>query len=107
MSGQSLARSFLQCGEPSMRCGKRRPGVPSLLFSRAFLHANRPTRTPAMSTPIRYDFRSDTVTRPTPTMRAAIAEAVVGDDVFGDDPTVTRLEARAAEMLGKAAALFV
>lgn len=60
-----------------------------------------------MSTPIRYDFRSDTVTRPTPTMRAAIAEAVVGDDVFGDDPTVTRLEARAAEMLGKAAALFV
>jgi threonine aldolase len=40
-------------------------------------------------------------------MRAAIAEAVVGDDVFGDDPTVTRLEARAAEMLGKAAALFV
>ncbi|REE93816.1 low-specificity L-threonine aldolase [Cupriavidus plantarum] len=60
-----------------------------------------------MSTPIRYDFRSDTVTRPTPTMRAAIAEAVVGDDVFGDDPTVTQLEARAAGMLGKEAGLFV
>lgn len=60
-----------------------------------------------MSTPIRYDFRSDTVTRPTPAMRAAIAEAVVGDDVFGDDPTVKQLEARAAAMLGKEAALFV
>src|SRR5262249_11796746 len=56
---------------------------------------------------IRYDFRSDTVTRPTPAMRAAIADAEVGDDVFGDDPTVKRLEARAAEMLGKEAALFV
>lgn len=53
------------------------------------------------------DFRSDTVTRPTPAMRRAMAEAEVGDDVFGDDPTVQRLEARVAEMLGKEAALFV
>ncbi len=53
------------------------------------------------------DFRSDTVTRPGPAMRRAIAEAEVGDDVFGDDPTVRRLEALAAEMLGKPAALFV
>lgn len=60
-----------------------------------------------MSNTIRYDFRSDTVTRPTPAMRAAIADAVVGDDVFGDDPTVKRLEERAAAMLGKEAALFV
>ena len=52
------------------------------------------------------DFRSDTVTRPTPAMRAAMAEAEVGDDVFGDDPTVNRLEARAAELFGKPAALF-
>jgi threonine aldolase len=53
------------------------------------------------------DFRSDTVTRPTPAMRRAMAEAVVGDDVFGEDPTVARLEAEVAGLLGKAAALFV
>ncbi|HIQ22886.1 MAG TPA: low-specificity L-threonine aldolase [Planctomycetes bacterium] len=53
------------------------------------------------------DFRSDTVTRPTPAMRAAMAEAEVGDDVFGEDPTVIRLEERAAELLGKEAALYV
>ena len=53
------------------------------------------------------DFRSDTVTRPTPGMRACMAEAEVGDDVFGEDPTVNRLQRRAAEMLGKEAALFV
>ena len=53
------------------------------------------------------DLRSDTVTRPTPAMRRAIAEAVVGDDVFGDDPTVRQLEERVAELLGKEAALFV
>lgn len=53
------------------------------------------------------DFRSDTVTRPTPGMRRAMAEAEVGDDVFGEDPTVNRLEARIAELLGKEAAVFV
>lgn len=53
------------------------------------------------------DLRSDTVTRPTPAMRARIAEAEVGDDVFGDDPSVNRLEALAARRLGKEAALFV
>ncbi len=53
------------------------------------------------------DFRSDTVTRPTPAMRRAMAEAVVGDDVLGDDPTVERLEALAAGIMGKEAALFV
>ncbi len=52
------------------------------------------------------DLRSDTVTRPTPGMREAIARAEVGDDVLGDDPTVKRLEARVAELLGKEAALF-
>jgi threonine aldolase len=56
---------------------------------------------------IRYDFRSDTVTRPSAGMRAAMAEAEVGDDVFGDDPTVNRLEQRMAAMLGKDAAIFV
>jgi len=53
------------------------------------------------------DFRSDTVTRPTPPMRAAMAEAPVGDDVFAEDPTVNRLQQRVAEMLDKEAALFV
>jgi threonine aldolase len=53
------------------------------------------------------DLRSDTVTRPSPEMRRAIAGAEVGDDVLGDDPTVLRLQERAAELLGKEAALFV
>ena len=52
------------------------------------------------------DFRSDTVTRPTPKMRQAMAEAVVGDDVLGDDPTVAKLEALAAETMGKEAGLY-
>lgn len=52
------------------------------------------------------DLRSDTVTRPTSAMRLAMAEAEVGDDVYGEDPTAQRLQARAAELLGKPAALF-
>ena len=52
------------------------------------------------------DMRSDTVTRPTPPMRRAMAEAEVGDDVLDGDPTVRRLEARVAELLGKEAGLF-
>ncbi|MCZ6751845.1 MAG: GntG family PLP-dependent aldolase [Acidobacteria bacterium] len=53
------------------------------------------------------DLRSDTVTKPTPEMRRAMAEAEVGDDVYGEDPTVNRLEQRAAEMFGREAGLFV
>ena len=52
------------------------------------------------------DFRSDTVTRPSAAMREAMAAAEVGDDVFGDDPTVNRLEAWIAQATGKEAALF-
>ena len=52
------------------------------------------------------DYRSDTVTRPTKEMREAMASAIVGDDVFGDDPTVKVLEEKAAELLGKEAAIF-
>ena len=48
------------------------------------------------------DLRSDTVTRPTPTMRAAMASAEVGDDVFGDDPTVNALQARIAALTSRA-----
>src|SRR3954463_10024497 len=53
------------------------------------------------------DLRSDTVTRPTPAMREAMARADVGDDVFGEDPTISALEERSAALLGKEAALFV
>jgi len=53
------------------------------------------------------DLRSDTVTKPTPAMREAMARAEVGDDVYGEDPTVNRLEERVAGLLGKEAALFV
>jgi threonine aldolase len=55
---------------------------------------------------IRIDLRSDTVTKPTREMRAIMAEAAVGDDVYGEDPTVNLLEERGAEMLGKQAALY-
>src|SRR5512139_2169343 len=53
------------------------------------------------------DLRSDTVTRPTPAMRQAMAQAEVGDDVYGEDPTVNRLQEIAADMLGKEAGLFI
>ena len=56
---------------------------------------------------VRIDLLSDTLTRPTPDMRAAMAAAEVGDDVFAEDPTALALEARIAEMLGKEAALFM
>ncbi len=52
------------------------------------------------------DLRSDTVTRPTPGMREAMAKAEVGDDVHGEDPSVNRLQERVAGVLGKEAALF-
>jgi threonine aldolase len=60
------------------------------------------------STPLsNIDLRSDTVTRPSAAMRAAMASAEVGDDVYGEDPTVNRLEARAAEIFGREASIFV
>jgi threonine aldolase len=60
-----------------------------------------------MTVEVPIDLRSDTVTKPTPEMRAAMAAAEVGDDVYGEDPTVNRLETLAAEKLGKEAGLFV
>ena len=56
---------------------------------------------------MKVDLRSDTVTKPSPAMRAVIAEAQVGDDHFGEDPSVNELQRRASEMLGKESALFV
>ena len=57
--------------------------------------------------PASIDLRSDTVTKPTPEMRRAMADAEVGDDVYGEDPTVNRLQQLAAQLLGFEAALFV
>jgi len=74
--------------------------------SRALARSERCSTVGAMAdTPI--DLRSDTVTRPTEAMRRAMAEAEVGDDVYGEDPTVARLEALVAERAGHAAGLFV
>ena len=56
---------------------------------------------------LKIDLRSDTVTRPTAAMRAAMATAEVGDDVYGEDPTINRLEERAAEIFGREGAIFV
>ena len=55
----------------------------------------------AAGRPVRIDLRSDTVSLPTPEMRAVMAAAEVGDDVYGDDPSVRRLEERTAEILGE------
>ncbi len=74
--------------------------MPATPTSADELAAARPAR-PAI------DLRSDTVTQPTPAMREAMARAEVGDDVYGEDPTINRLEDLAAEMLGKEAAVFV
>ena len=53
------------------------------------------------------DLRSDTITLPTPEMREAVSQAFVGDDVFGDDPTINNLEERVAGILGKEAAVYM
>ena len=76
--------------------GERRPiiGVPAT-----------PDHNDAMTTPI--DLRSDTVTRPSPAMRAAMAAAPVGDDQYGEDPTINRLQEHVAALLGKEAALWL
>ena len=70
-------------------------------------YAGRPQSDSAANAPTRVDMRSDTVTRPTEGMRAAMAAADVGDDVYGDDPSVNALQEKAAKLLGKEAALFV
>src|SRR5699024_5722800 len=53
------------------------------------------------------DLRSDTVTHPTPSMRRAMSEAIVGDDQVAEDPTINELERRSAELMGKEAAVFM
>ncbi len=67
----------------------------------------QPETAPVRASSPAVDLRSDTVTRPTPEMRRAMFEAEVGDDVYGEDPTINRLEQRAAEIFGREAAIFV
>ena len=83
---------------------RTRTAARGVMQTDGFCRASPVLTSPPM-TPI--DLRSDTVTKPTPEMRKAMAEAEVGDDVYGEDPTVNRLEARAAQVLGMEAALFV
>ena len=92
-TGPVAARAEHSRGAPA--CRRRAPPGP------------RPRPTLYSGPMARIDLRSDTVTKPSPAMRRAMAEAEVGDDVFGDDPTVNALEERAAELLGKEAGLFV
>src|ERR1035437_7113207 len=88
------------------RVSRPGPGGPTDLYSTPMsIDAISPTIEHARSGLI--DLRSDTVTHPSPAMRRAMYEAELGDDVFGDDPTVNALEERAAELLGKEAGLFV
>lgn len=90
---------------PSLRLCAAKSVVSSFMSKPAleFLEQDEP----ASVTPRVIDLRSDTVTRPTPAMRRAMAEAEVGDDVYGEDPTVNRLEAAAARIFAREAALFV
>ena len=93
------------CGRHiSVRC--RMPSIRSKVSILSYLgyHCCIMSAAPVLQPTI--DLRSDTVTRPTPAMRRAMAEAEVGDDVYAEDPTVNRLQARAAEIFGREAALF-
>lgn len=78
-------------------------------MSEQFINVDQRRASPTQSSSVEsyIDLRSDTVTKPNAKMRAAMADAEVGDDVYGEDPTVNRLEQRAAEILGKEAGLFV
>src|SRR5205085_11771050 len=82
-------------------CARRRPASPERGAWRAMARLRYPQRMAVC------DLRSDTLTRPTPAMRAAMAAAEVGDDVYGEDPSVRALEERVAALLGKESALFV
>src|SRR2546428_9603916 len=103
MSMTSTARSG-SWEHPSVRF----PNVPVTFDSRSGYDSgnNDDPRRKHMPEPV-IDLRSDTVTKPTPTMREFIAGAEVADDVFGEDPTVNQLQTRVAELLGKEAAVYV
>ena len=89
-----------------LRIFKSTPGVGLGPGERGQASYNRGQSVSSFSNPV-IDLRSDTVTRPTAGMRAAMASAPVGDDQFGEDPTVNELQLRIAELLGKDAALWL
>jgi threonine aldolase len=101
--GASCAERALEAADPGVVAVPQRGVAPLTDGSHLKGHPQR-IRSLAMQ-PI--DLRSDTVTRPTPAMREAMATAEVGDDVWGDDPTVIELEREVAAMLGKEAAVYV
>jgi len=101
--GAVRAERALEAADPCVVAVPQRGVAPLADGSHLKRHAER-IRSSAMQ-PI--DLRSDTVTRPTPAMREAMATAEVGDDVWGDDPTVIELEREVAAVLGKQAALYV
>src|SRR4029450_11801043 len=90
---------------------RRQADVPLLIATRTARARRASSREPSRKLPrmprFRVDLRSDTVSTPSPTMRAAMAEAEVGDAWYGDDPTVNRLQDRAAELTGMEAGLYV
>src|SRR5437764_7865218 len=81
--------------------------VPALVTRKNMTPTRENTRTQKETQPTMIDLRSDTVTLPTPAMREAMYRAEVGDDVYGEDPSINRLQELAAQRLGKEAALFV
>src|SRR5437764_12190798 len=81
--------------------------VPALVTRKNMTPTRENTRTQKETQPTMIDLRSDTVTHPTQAMREAMYRAEVGDDVYGEDPTVNRLQELAAERLGKEAGLLV
>ncbi len=86
---------------------KVRPGSPGSVAAVRDQPVADTARNPALVAPVVADLRSDTLTRPTRAMRLAMVDAEVGDDQYGEDPTVNELEAEAATLLGKEAALYV
>ncbi|KAL8163399.1 UNVERIFIED_CONTAM: hypothetical protein K2H54_019598 [Gekko kuhli] len=98
ISSQALCRGFCSNARQSMCWWRKRMGA----------HSYHTTSLPAAETEHRVvDLRSDTVTRPSPEMRQAMAQAEVGDDDYGEDPTVNELQSVVADLLGKEEALFV
>src|ERR1044071_3644176 len=95
------------CGNARISCGSRTTAF-TMHLSGLRYRRQQFRRSKAGSNSMRViDLRSDTVTKPSPAMRRAMAEAEVGDDVYLEDPSINRLQERAAEMFGREAALFV
>ncbi|XP_035679756.1 probable low-specificity L-threonine aldolase 2 isoform X1 [Branchiostoma floridae] len=101
--------SFLDQGVSLPLCkGTRRTFIPVQLYQKTMsMYQGGGSNSPDDGTVRVIDMRSDTITKPTPAMRRAMAEAEVGDDVYGEDPTVNALQEKAAKLFGMEAALFV